>query len=86
MKLNFSFYFRKIRKYLPAPWVLPRCASRGLVRNNDLQVPVLKSGSNLERVQLSKSQNFADSAEPVELVLTTPLAREKNFLKTGRGM
>ena len=45
----------------------------GLVRNNDLRVPVLNTGSILERVPLSKSQNFAGSAEPVEPVLTRPL-------------
>ena len=46
---------------------------RGLVRNNDLRVPVLDTESTLERVPLSKSQNFAGSAELMEPILTRPL-------------
>ena len=38
-----------------------------------LRVPVLNTGSTLERVPLSKSHNFAGSAKPVEPVLTRPL-------------
>ena len=43
-----------------------RFLTRGLVRNSNLQVPLLNTGSILEQVPLSKFQNFAGSAEPTE--------------------
>ena len=49
--------------------------SRGLVRNNDLQVPLLNTELTKQRVPLSKSQNFVGSAEPMEPVLTSRLLR-----------
>ena len=48
--------------------------SGGLFRNFDLRVPLLNTEFTLERVPLSKSQKFTGSAEPVEPVLTRPLA------------
>ena len=47
--------------------------NRGLFRNYDLRVPLLNTEFTLERVPLSKSQNFAGSAEPMEPVLKRPL-------------
>ena len=46
---------------------------RGCIRNLVLQVPLLNTGSVLERVPLNVSQNFAGSAEPLEPILTWPL-------------
>ena len=45
---------------------------RGLLRNIDLRVPVLKRRPTLDQVPISKSQKFAGSAELVEPSPTRP--------------
>ena len=57
---------------------------RGLVRNNNLRIPLLNRGSTLKRVPLSKFQNFAGSVESAELVVKRPLRfRNHRRLKNG---
>ena len=53
---------------LPTALIYQTC--RGLFRNFDLQVLLLNTEFTLERVPLSKSQNFTGSAKPL---LTRPL-------------
>ena len=53
---------------------------RGRVRNFDLRVPLLNTGSVLVQFSLNRSRNFAGSAEPMEPVLTRPLVGKVKHL------
>ena len=53
---------------------------RGLVRNNDLRVPMIDTRSTIEWIALSKFQYVAGIEEPMEPILTRPLMSDSKPL------